>query len=283
LVANENISDVPAHKRNMGMVFQAYSLFPHLNVAENIAFGLKMRKVSKSVRDKKINTILELVGLDHHHKRFAHQLSGGQQQRVALARALVIEPEVLLLDEPLSALDAQVRTNLREEIRRLQLELGTTTLFVTHDQEEAMAISDRVGVMNKGQLEQIDTPDALYNKPATEFVGTFVGTMNRLPTKIVDGQVHLFGQKIDALKSGNESGNVIALIRPEAITVKTDGTKNAVVVTRSFLGASSRVTCKTDDGTLVEALMTSAATGDLHPGSEVQLQILSKEVLVTNV
>jgi putative spermidine/putrescine transport system ATP-binding protein len=279
---NKDITNDPAHVRNMGMVFQAYSLFPHLNVAENVAFGLKMRKVSKSVRDKKINAILELVGLDHHHKRFAHQLSGGQQQRVALARALVIEPEVLLLDEPLSALDAQVRTNLREEIRRLQLELGTTTLFVTHDQEEAMAISDRVGVMNKGKLEQIDTPDALYNKPATEFVGTFVGTMNHLPTQLIDGQVNLFGQNIDALKSGNESGHVIALIRPEAITVKADGVKNATVVTRSFLGASSRVTCKTTDGTLVEALMTSAATGDLHPGSEVQLQILSKEVLVAN-
>jgi putative spermidine/putrescine transport system ATP-binding protein len=279
---SKDITNDPAHVRNMGMVFQAYSLFPHLNVAENVAFGLKMRKVSKSVRDKKINSILELVGLDHHHKRFAHQLSGGQQQRVALARALVIEPEVLLLDEPLSALDAQVRTNLREEIRRLQLELGTTTLFVTHDQEEAMAISDRVGVMNKGKLEQIDTPDALYNKPATEFVGTFVGTMNHLPTQLIDGQVTLFGQSINALKSGNESGHVTALIRPEAITVKTDGVKNATVVTRSFLGASSRVTCKISDGTLVEALMTSAATGDLHPGSEVQLQILSKEVLVTN-
>lgn len=279
---SKDITNEPAHVRNMGMVFQAYSLFPHLSVAENVAFGLKMRKVSKSVRNKKIDTILELVGLDHHHKRFAHQLSGGQQQRVALARALVIEPEVLLLDEPLSALDAQVRTNLREEIRRLQLELGTTTLFVTHDQEEAMAISDRVGVMNKGKLEQIDTPDTLYNKPATEFVGTFVGTMNHLPTKLVDGHISLFGQNIDALKSGNESGNVIALIRPEAITVTTDGTKNAIVVTRSFLGASSRVTCKMTDGTLVEALMTSAATGDLHPGSEVQLHILSREVLVTN-
>jgi putative spermidine/putrescine transport system ATP-binding protein len=267
----------------MGMVFQAYSLFPHLNVAENVAFGLKMRKTPKAIRDKKVNSILELVGLDHHHKRFAHQLSGGQQQRVALARALVIEPEVLLLDEPLSALDAQVRTNLREEIRRLQLELGTTTLFVTHDQEEAMAISDRVGVMNKGKLEQIDTPDTLYNKPATEFVGTFVGTMNHLPTKLVDGRIDLFGQNIVALKSNNESGNVIALIRPEAITVTTDGSTNATVVTRSFMGASSRVTCKTHDGTLVEALMTSAATGDLHPGSEVRLQILSKEVLVSNV
>jgi putative spermidine/putrescine transport system ATP-binding protein len=283
VLKGRDITDVPAHKRNMGMVFQAYSLFPHLNVVENVAFGLKMRKIAKSVREKKINAILELVGLDHHHKRFAHQLSGGQQQRVALARALVIEPEVLLLDEPLSALDAQVRTNLREEIRRLQLELGTTTLFVTHDQEEAMAISDRVGVMNKGKLEQIDTPDTLYNKPATEFVGTFVGTMNHLHTKLSDGMINIFGQSLDAMKSGNESGNVIALIRPEAITVKTDGEANATVVTRSFLGASSRVTCRTLDGTLVEALMTSAATGDLHPGSQVQLQVLSKEVLVTNV
>jgi putative spermidine/putrescine transport system ATP-binding protein len=123
----------------------------------------------------------------------------------------------------------------------------------------------------------------LYNKPATEFVGTFVGTMNHLHTKLSDGKINLFGQSLDAMKSGNESGNVIALIRPEAITVKTDGEANATVVTRSFLGASSRVTCRTLDGTLVEALMTSAATGDLHPGSQVQLQVLSKEVLVTNV
>lgn len=281
---NKEITNVPAHQRNMGMVFQAYSLFPHLNVAENVAFGLKMRKVSKSIRDKKINSILELVGLDHHHKRFAHQLSGGQQQRVALARALVIEPEVLLLDEPLSALDAQVRTNLREEIRRLQLELGTTTLFVTHDQEEAMSISDRVGVMNKGKLEQIDTPDALYNNPKSTFVASFVGTMNRIPAHITDGIVEIFGSKVVALKRGNESGKVHALIRPESISVvTTSGPSNAKVLTRSFMGASSNIICQTEDGTIVQSLMTSAATGELHPGSAVQLNILSKEVLVTNV
>ena len=280
---NNEITHVSAHQRNMGMVFQAYSLFPHLNVAENVAFGLKMRKVSKSIRDKKINSILELVGLDHHHNRFAHQLSGGQQQRVALARALVIEPEVLLLDEPLSALDAQVRTNLREEIRRLQLELGTTTLFVTHDQDEAMSISDRVGVMNKGKLEQIDTPDALYNKPASTFVASFVGTMNRIPAHITDGMVEIFGSKVVALKRGNESGKVHALIRPESISVvATAGQSNAKVLTRSFMGASSNIICQTEDGTIVQSLMTSAATGELHPGSNVQLQILSKEVLVTN-
>jgi putative spermidine/putrescine transport system ATP-binding protein len=280
---NKDITNDHAHQRNMGMVFQAYSLFPHLSVAENVAFGLKMRKVSKSIREKKIDSILELVGLDHHHKRFAHQLSGGQQQRVALARALVIEPEVLLLDEPLSALDAQVRTNLREEIRRLQLELGTTTLFVTHDQEEAMSISDRVGVMNKGKLEQIDTPDVLYNNPASSFVASFVGNMNKIPTQITDGMVEIFGSKVIALKRGNESGKVHALIRPESISVvATSGQSHAKVLTRSFMGASSNIVCQTPDGTIVQSLMTSAATGDLHPGSEVQLQVLSKEVLVTN-
>ena len=283
LVADQNISDVPAHKRNMGMVFQAYSLFPNLTVEENVAFGLQMRKVNKHVRLKKAHELLDLVGLDSQSKRFTHQLSGGQQQRVALARALAFEPEILLLDEPLSALDAQVRVNLREEIRRLQLSLGTSTLFVTHDQEEAMAISDRVGVMNNGVLEQIDTPDALYNKPASSFVASFVGTMNRIPAHITDGMVEIFGSKIVALKRGNESGKVHALIRPESIAVEPTTQGNAKVLTRSFMGASSNIICQTADGTIVQSLMTSASTGDLHPGSSVQLRVLSSEVLVANV
>ena len=283
LVGDRDISRTPAHKRNMGMVFQAYSLFPNLTVEENVAFGLQMRKVSKALRLKKAHQLLDLVGLDSQSKRFTHQLSGGQQQRVALARALAFEPEILLLDEPLSALDAQVRVNLREEIRRLQLSLGTTTLFVTHDQEEAMAISDRVGVMNSGVLEQIDTPDALYNKPTSSFVASFVGTMNRIPAHITDGMVEIFGSKVVALKRGNESGKVHALIRPESISVTSvSGLGNAKVLTRSFMGASSNIICQTSDGTIVQSLMTSASTGELHPGSEVQLQILSKEVLVTN-
>jgi putative spermidine/putrescine transport system ATP-binding protein len=283
IVGDRDISQVPAHKRNMGMVFQAYSLFPNLTVEENVAFGLQMRKVSKHLRLKKAHDLLDLVGLDSQSKRYTHQLSGGQQQRVALARALAFEPEILLLDEPLSALDAQVRVNLREEIRRLQLSLGTTTLFVTHDQEEAMAISDRVGVMNSGVLEQIDTPDALYDKPSSSFVASFVGTMNKIPTFITDGMVEIFGSKVVALKRGNENGKVHALIRPEAISVvAATGGSNAKVLTRSFMGASSNIVCQTPDGTIVQSLMTSASSGDLHPGSDVQLQILSKEVLVTN-
>jgi len=277
------ITSDAAHKRNMGMVFQAYSLFPHLNVAENVSFGLQMRKVSKDNQKKRVDTILELVGLNSHHKRFAHQLSGGQQQRVALARALVTEPEVLLLDEPLSALDAQVRTNLREEIRRLQLSLGTTTLFVTHDQEEAMTISDRVGVMNSGSLEQIDTPDVLYNNPATNFVASFVGVMNKISSQLSDGHIEVFGKRLKAVKGEKSSGTVYALIRPEAINVKTNTSNpNAKVLTRSFLGASSNIVSQLSDGTIVQSLMTSSGSGELHPGSTVELEVTTSEVLVTH-
>jgi len=279
----KEITSDAAHKRNMGMVFQAYSLFPHLNVAENVSFGLKMRKISKENQKKRVDAILELVGLNSHHKRFAHQLSGGQQQRVALARALVIEPEVLLLDEPLSALDAQVRTNLREEIRRLQLSLGTTTLFVTHDQEEAMTISDRVGVMNSGSLEQIDTPDVLYNNPATNFVASFVGVMNKISSQLNEGHVEVFGKRLKAIKGENGAGKVYALVRPEAVNVKTNSSNpNAKVLTRSFLGASSNIVCQLSDGTIVQSLMTSSGSGDLHPGTTVELEVTSSEILITH-
>jgi putative spermidine/putrescine transport system ATP-binding protein len=282
-VGDNDISSTPAHKRNMGMVFQAYSLFPNLTAEENVSFGLQMRKVNKDVRIKKAQTLLELVGLPTHGKRFTHQLSGGQQQRVALARALAFEPEILLLDEPLSALDAQVRVNLREEIRRLQISLGTTTLFVTHDQEEAMAISDRVGVMSNGVLEQIDTPDVLYNQPATNFVASFVGVMNKIPSELTDGHVEVFGKRLKAIKSDQSAGKVHALIRPESIKVKSNSTNlNAKVLTRSFLGASSNIVCQLSDGTIVQSLMTSSGSGDLHPGSSVELEVATSEVLVTN-
>ena len=283
LVADKDISALPAHKRNMGMVFQSYSLFPNLTVLENVCFGLQMRKVNKSVREKKAQDLLELVGLPTHADRFTHQLSGGQQQRVALARALAFEPEILLLDEPLSALDAQVRVNLRDEIRRLQISLGTTTLFVTHDQEEAMAISDRVGVMKDGVLEQIDTPDALYNAPATAFVAGFVGVMNRIPTTLNNGFVTLFGKDVKASRKGNESGNAIALVRPEALSVEVGtATGNSKVLTRSFLGASSQLICQTTNGLIVQVLMPSVNSGNIHPGDFVNIKVDSEMVLVSN-
>lgn len=284
ILNGKEITHTAPHIRNMGMVFQAYSLFPHLTVAENVAFGLKMRKVGKTARSVKIDSILELVGLSHHHKRYPHQLSGGQQQRIALARALVIEPEVLLLDEPLSALDAQVRTNLREEIRRLQLSLGTTTLFVTHDQEEAMAISDRVGVMNSGRLEQIDVPDVLYNNPASTFVANFVGTMNHISGLKSGDHVEIFSKKIRVKNSKNIDGQVSVLVRPESVSVeRVSGAGDAKIITRSFLGASSLIICQTTDGTVVQALMPSHDAGELHPGEDVRLDIALREVLVSHV
>ena len=187
LIDGRDVSGVPAAKRDMGMVFQSYSLFPNMSALDNVGFGLRMRKANATVRRQKAGELLEMVGLSAQAGQFPHQLSGGQQQRVALARALAIEPRVLLLDEPLSALDAKVRLQLREQIRTLQQRLGTTTLFVTHDQEEALSMSDRVGVMRAGKLEQVATPDELYSRPATAFVAEFVGTMNRLPAELGHG------------------------------------------------------------------------------------------------
>ena len=163
------------------MVFQSYSLFPNMSAVDNVSFGLRMRRLGSAERQRRAADLLDMVGLAPQAKQYPHQLSGGQQQRVALARALAIEPRVLLLDEPLSALDAKVRLQLREQIRSLQQRLGTTTLFVTHDQEEALSMADRVGVMRDGTLEQIATPDELYDRPATPFVAEFVGIMNRIP------------------------------------------------------------------------------------------------------
>ncbi len=193
-VDGRDISHVPAARRDMGMVFQSYSLFPNMSALGNVAFGLRMRKVGAADRNRKAGELLEMVGLAAQAGQYPHQLSGGQQQRVALARALAVEPRVLLLDEPLSALDAKVRLQLREQIRAIQQRLGTTTLFVTHDQEEALSISDRVGVMSNGRLEQIAAPSQLYDSPATAFVAEFVGTMNRLPGELLaQGQVKALG------------------------------------------------------------------------------------------
>ena len=195
LIDGKDISSVPAARRDMGMVFQSYSLFPNMSALDNVAFGLRMRKIGAAERRKRAGDLLDMVGLAPQARQYPHQLSGGQQQRVALARALAIEPRVLLLDEPLSALDAKVRLQLREQIRTLQQRLGTTTLFVTHDQEEALSMADRVGVMQQGRLEQIAAPDELYADPATAFVAEFVGIMNRMPGELqAGGLVTVLGQ-----------------------------------------------------------------------------------------
>jgi ABC-type Fe3+/spermidine/putrescine transport system ATPase subunit len=277
LLDGRDVTGTPANKRDMGMVFQAYSLFPNLTVAENVAFGLRVRRRGGAEQRARAAELLDLVGLADRGDRYPHQLSGGQQQRVALARALAVAPKVLLLDEPLSALDAQVRVQLREEIRRIQLELGTTTVFVTHDQAEALSVADRVGVMRAGRLEQVASPDELYERPATAFVAEFVGTMNRLPATLTDGAVELLGVRRPVAGSP-PAGPVEALVRPEALVVTTGGTGR--VVTRTFSGASTRLLVALSGGVEVRADLASADSQHLTPGTAVTVVPAERPVLV---
>jgi putative spermidine/putrescine transport system ATP-binding protein len=280
LVDGRDITDVPASKRDMGMVFQAYSLFPNLNVAENVAFGLRVRHRGKAERARRAGELLELVGLSDRADRYPHQLSGGQQQRVALARALAVAPQVLLLDEPLSALDAQVRVQLREEIRRIQLELGITTVFVTHDQAEALSVADRVGVLRSGRLEQVASPSDLYERPATVFVAQFVGTMNRLPARVVDGGAEVLGVRRPVAGDVPSGGPVLALVRPEALSVTADAAGPGRIVTRTFSGAVSRLAVALPDGVEVQVDVASADSQDLTPGTAVTVGLAERPVLL---
>ncbi|MEO3759591.1 ABC transporter ATP-binding protein [Mycobacterium sp. B14F4] len=279
-VDGRDISGVPANKRDMGMVFQAYSLFPHLTVLDNVAFGLKMRGKAKSRRASRAAEMLELVGLSAHTQKYAAELSGGQQQRVALARALAIQPRVLLLDEPLSALDAKVRAQLRDEIRRVQLEVGTTTLFVTHDQEEALAVADRVGVMSQGRLEQLAAPAELYANPATPFVAEFVGLNNKVPATVSDGCAQLMGTSLPTLARSITGGSGVAMVRPEAITVTADPAGASTVSSVAFLGPISRVHVTLPDGVVVTAQLASSAARAIAPGDAVTVGVQSGGVLV---
>ncbi len=279
-VGGRDLTGVPANKRDMGMVFQAYSLFPHMTVLDNVAFGLKLRGQDKSSRHKKSGEMLDLVGLSAHRNKYATQLSGGQQQRVALARALAIEPSVLLLDEPLSALDAKVRVQLREEIRRVQMEVGTTTLFVTHDQEEALAVADRVGVMSQGKLEQLAAPVDLYMQPATPFVAEFVGLNNKLVARVADGHAEVLGSSVPLLEGSISSGTGLALVRPEAILIAPDDQGNAVVASISFLGPFSRVHLRADEGSELIVQMSSSQARELRSGDRVRANVEPSGILV---
>ncbi len=284
-VAGRDITRLPASKRDMGMVFQAYSLFPHMTVQQNVAFGLRLRKISSAKRDQRALEMLELVDLGTQADRYPHQISGGQQQRVALARALAIEPQVLLLDEPLSALDAKVRAQLRDQIRRIQLEVGITTLFVTHDQEEALAIADRVGVMREGRLEQLAPPTDVYSRPATAFVAEFVGLSNRLAGTVSGSVVTVRGRELPLVDPSTPAGPATALVRPEAVTLASDssgesGPLTGTVIAATFLGATSRVTVDLGDTTIMAQLSTSDAT-KLPAGSRVTLTIRPDPVLVS--
>ncbi|MBD0675052.1 ABC transporter ATP-binding protein [Streptomyces sp. CBMA156] len=280
LVDGRDITAIPAHKRDAGMVFQSYSLFPHLTALDNVAFGLRMRGAGKAERRKRAQELLELVGLPQRAEHYPHQMSGGQQQRIALARALALQPRVLLLDEPLSALDAKVRLQLREEIRRLQQELGITTLFVTHDQEEALSMADRVAVLRAGRLEQCATPSELYGRPATAFVAEFVGTMSRIPcTRTPDG-VEVLGRRHAVDGEVPADGELQVLVRPENAILAPDEDGPAIVVTASFLGAVTRLTVRLADGTEVKADLPTEAAATLPAGARAALTLPDRPVLV---
>jgi putative spermidine/putrescine transport system ATP-binding protein len=276
LIDGKDVAQVPVNKRDIGMVFQSYSLFPHMTVMQNVEFGLQMRKVEAGARKRRAAESLEMVGLGHLGERYAHQLSGGQQQRVALARALVTRPRVLLLDEPLSALDAKVRVQLRDEIRRIQTDLGITTLFVTHDQEEALAVADRVAVMNSGNIEQIGTPEELYTSPATPFVANFVGLSNRIPATVNGHEVMVYGQQLSLLGTA-DNGAGMAMIRPEDVSFVTDGLP-ATIVASSFLGSFRRSQVRLDDGTIVS--VQHSANDHYEPGQPVHLKFTVNAVSV---
>jgi putative spermidine/putrescine transport system ATP-binding protein len=284
LVDGEDVSRLPAQRRGMGMVFQSYSLFPTMSARDNVAFGLRVRRQNAGMRRQSANELLDIVGLSAEAAKYPHQLSGGQQQRVALARALAIEPRVLLLDEPLSALDAKVRLQLRDLIRSVQLRLGTTTLFVTHDQEEALSMSDRVGVMREGRLEQIAPPDELYAHPATAFVAEFVGTMNRIPAVLTPAGASLLGRVADVHDRGaRPSGEtVIALVRPEGLTLTRSPAGAGIVTGKTFLGSVTRVLVLLSESVSVSVDQPSSTASSLAVGDPVDVALTADSVLVTD-
>jgi putative spermidine/putrescine transport system ATP-binding protein len=254
LIGDDDVTGVLVNRRDIGMVFQQYSLFPHLTVARNVEFGLEMRRVPRAERSARSADMLDIVGLSHLAERFPHELSGGQQQRVALARALVTRPRALLLDEPLSALDAKVRVRLREQIRLIQTELGITTVFVTHDQEEALAVSDRVAVMEGGRIAQLGTPEELYRRPASPFVADFVGLSNRVDGRLEGDRVIVRGAELPVVAPPATGGaEVRVYVRPEHVRLgagsqRGAGQLDAVVVSSGFLGPIRRTIVQFADG-----------------------------------
>ena len=273
-INRQNITHQPAQQRGVGMVFQSYALFPNMTVAENIAFGLKMRKVSATERNKAVCEVIDMVELQGKENQYPHQLSGGQRQRVALARALVMKPQILLLDEPLSALDARIRKHLRQQIREIQRELGLTTIFVTHDQDEAMIMSDRIFLMNKGAIIQSDTAENIYTQPDTEFVARFMGHYN-----LVDAE------KANGMLGVNLQGTLA--IRPESIYVRETGRQygshisapvDAVILDHQLLGNIIRYSVNTPAGDMTVDLLNRSSERLFEPGTHLELMFNKNEI-----
>ena len=239
-LANEDLLSVPANKRPVNLMFQSYALFPHLNVYDNVAYGLRREKLAKVEIEQRVGNVLKTVGLFDQKDRRPSQLSGGQMQRVALARAIVKRPKILLLDEPLSALDKRVRSEMQLELKRLQHEVGITFIFVTHDQEEAMSMADRIALMDKGEVVQIATPVQMYSAPKTKFVADFIGTSNLFAGTLAKGSISVKGKSLPIPETQLEAGtNVVLVVRPEDIELGTEGTISGTLVSSNFYGGSS--------------------------------------------
>jgi spermidine/putrescine transport system ATP-binding protein len=254
ILGNQDVTSLPPYRREVNQVFQSYALFPHLSVRRNIAFGLRMRRMRRDVIAKKVAAMIDLVSLTGMEDRLPDQLSGGQRQRVALARALVCEPKVLLLDEPLAALDAKLRRSMQIELKKLQSRVGITFVFVTHDQEEALTMSDRIAVMNQGRIEQLGTPAEMYHRPATKFVATFLGQTNLLPAKVLSShRVQLIDGTELSCDAGDHAigGDLLLSIRPERISLSPVGDENVIevqLVGRIFKGAYEQCNLRTAGG-----------------------------------
>lgn len=290
----KRVTDMPPWERNVGLVFQDYALWPHMTVYENIAYGLKLRKVRKEEMDERVNRVASILGIEDLLNRYPYQLSGGQQQRVALARAIVINPSVLLLDEPLSNLDAKIRVNVRTEIRKLQKSLKITTIYVTHDQEEALVISDRIAVMNKGVIEQVGTPEELYHSPRSVFVADFIGQVNMIPGKValmdyekkvlyVDTEVGRIPAVMDeSLREGDE---VHLFFRPESVEVvrgdvaasDQDIVLSGKVEDAQFLGNLLRMGIRVN-GIVLKAEIHNPISVSFAIGDQVRLKINAQRV-----
>ncbi len=288
-IDGRNVTHIRPNQRNIGMVFQAYALFPNLTVAQNIGFGLRVSGQDKATIDRRVGEMLELIGLPQLGGRYPFQLSGGQQQRVALARALAVRPSVLLLDEPLSALDAKIRVSLREEIRAIQRELGITTIFVTHDQEEALSMSDRIVVMHQGIADQIGTPFDIYNHPATRFVAQFVGTLNLIDAAVLDaaaGRIRV-GDVPVALNralSDDNGGKVSLALRPETVALGRQEGHGIVLSGRiaevHFLGSVIRVQVSVGDHVVSLDTFNRPDAPPPQVGSPVEISVCERDILV---
>ena len=282
------INDIDPAKRNIGMVFQNYAIFPNMNVEKNVAFGLKNRKLPKEEIQAKTDQFLKLMKIDEYRDRMPERLSGGQQQRVALARALAITPDVLLMDEPLCNLDAKLRVEMRTVIKEIQNSVGITTVYVTHDQEEAMAVSDRIAVMNHGDIQQIGTPKVLYQRPANLFVATFIGHTNVLDGKLIvkDGKAYLqLANGYEVLMNTIEDSeikeqDVKASIRPEELVVNKDHQEGlkAIVDDAVFLGLNTHYFAHLVDGEKIEIIQESQIDSMIEKGTEISLSVKTEKI-----